>query len=167
MRLALGSRRYDLTSRALVMATVRRATAAGEAVAEGADVVEVDEIDGEAEVPICVAAGDDAAVVAAVVAGAQLVRLSAPTPTAYTTCADAGVAVVVPDGATAAARAAGLDAERIVPEGLVVDVVGAPCPLAAMVVGVIRGARIVRTTNPRQARRVVDVLAAVLEAGTG
>lgn len=166
MRLALGSRSYDVTSRALVMATVAWATAAGEAVAEGADVVEVDEIDGEAEVPICVVAGDDAAVAAAVDAGAQLVRLAAPTPTAYTTCAEAGVAVVVPDGATAAALAAGLDAERIVAESVLVDVVDAPCPLAAMVVGVIGGARIVRTTSPRQARRVADVLAAVLEAGT-
>lgn len=167
MWLALGSRRYDLTSRALVMATMRRATAASEAVAEGADVVEVHEIDGEAEVPICVAARDDAGAAIAVAAGAELVRLAASTPTAYRTCADAGVAVVVPDGATAEARAAGLDAERIVPEGLIVDVVDAPCPLAAMVVGVIRGGRIVRTTNPRQARRVVDLIAAILEAGSG
>lgn len=166
MRIAVGARCYDLTSRALVMASVPRVTAVGDAVREGADLVEATEIDGETDVPICVAAGDDRAVAAAVAAGAQLVRLSAPTSSAYRTCAAAGVAVMVPDRDIADAAAAGVDPDRIVPEGLLVDVVGAPCPLAAMVVGVIRGARIVRTADPRAARRVADVLAAVLEAGS-
>ena len=47
---------------------------------------------------------------------------------------------------------------------LFVDVTGAECPTAAVAVAVIRGARLVRTADPRGARRVCDVLAAVLEA---
>ena len=41
---------------------------------------------------------------------------------------------------------------------------GRECPMAATAVGVIRGARIVRTDDVRGARRVCDVLAAVMEA---
>jgi hypothetical protein len=47
---------------------------------------------------------------------------------------------------------------------LFVDVTGADCPTAATAVAVIRGARLIRTADPRGARRVCDVLAAVLEA---
>ena len=47
---------------------------------------------------------------------------------------------------------------------LFIDVTGADCPTAATAVAVIRGARLVRTADPRGARRVCDVLAAVLEA---
>ena len=47
---------------------------------------------------------------------------------------------------------------------LFVDVTGAECPTAAVAVAVIRGARLVRTADPRGARRVCDVLAAVMEA---
>jgi hypothetical protein len=91
MHLTIGSRTYDVTTRALVIA------AAG-APAEGADLVELD----------------------------------GPLP-----------------------EAAG---------ALFVDVTGAECPTAAAAVAVIRGARLVRTTDPRGARRVCDVLAAVMEA---
>ncbi|MDQ3990477.1 MAG: hypothetical protein M3291_15050, partial [Actinomycetota bacterium] len=47
---------------------------------------------------------------------------------------------------------------------LFVDVTQAECPTAAVAVAVIRGARLVRTADVRGARRVCDVLAAVLEA---
>ena len=91
MLLTIGSRTYDVTTRALVIA------AAGTAV-EGADLVEDDG-------PLPEAAGP-----------------------------------------------------------LFVDVTGAQCPMAATAVAVIRGARLVRTADARGARRVCDVLAAVLEA---
>ncbi len=47
---------------------------------------------------------------------------------------------------------------------LLVDVTDAGCPTAAVAVAVIRGARLIRTADPRGARRVCDVLAAVMEA---
>ena len=47
---------------------------------------------------------------------------------------------------------------------LFVDVTDAECPTAAVAVAVIRGARLVRTADVRGARRVCDVLAAILEA---
>ena len=47
---------------------------------------------------------------------------------------------------------------------LFVDVTGAEWPAAAVAVAVIRGARLIRTSDPRGARRVCDVLAAVMEA---
>ena len=47
---------------------------------------------------------------------------------------------------------------------LLVDVTEAECPTAAVAVAVIRGARLVRTADVRGARRVCDVLAAVMEA---
>lgn len=47
---------------------------------------------------------------------------------------------------------------------LFVDVTDADCPTAAVAVAVIRGARLVRTADVRGARRVCDVLAAVMEA---
>ena len=47
---------------------------------------------------------------------------------------------------------------------LFVDVTDSPCPTAATAVAVIRGARLVRTGDVPGARRVCDVLAAVLEA---
>ena len=47
---------------------------------------------------------------------------------------------------------------------LFVDVTEAECPTAAVAVAIIRGARLVRTADARGARRVCDVLAAVMEA---
>jgi dihydropteroate synthase len=47
---------------------------------------------------------------------------------------------------------------------LLLDVTSEACPAAATAAGVIRGARIVRTGDVRAARRVCDVLAAVMEA---
>ncbi len=78
--------------------------------------------------------------------------------------AEAGVAVLVPAGASAGAKAAGFPPERVVPDTLLLDVTAEDFPVAATAVGVIRGARIVRTADVRGARRVCDVLAAVLEA---
>ncbi len=60
-----------------------------------------------------------------------------------------------------------LDTDGPLPEEagpLFVDVTNADCPTAAVAVAVIHGARLVRTADPRGARRVCDVLAAVLEA---
>ncbi len=124
MRLTLGSRTYDLTTRAVV--------------------VGVSEL---SEVP-----------------GPGLVRLRSPTAATLAQCAAAGAAVIVPPETVDAARAAGLTEDRIVPDALLVDVTGADCPMAATAVSVIRGARIVCTADVRGARRICDVLAAVMEA---
>jgi len=106
---------------------------------EGADLMEV-----AGPHPLFMTAEDDAGVERAVAAGAALVRVPEPTAGVRRRCAAAGVALV---------------------EGsLFLDVTGADCPTAAVAVGVIRGARLVRTTDARGARRVCDVLAAVLEA---
>ena len=126
MRLTVGRRTYDLTTRALVVAA--------------------DEV------------ADTAA------ASVALVRLTRPTPPVLERCARAGATVIVPPRDVGAARAAGFPSDRIVPDTLFVDVTGAHCPVAATAVGVIRGARVVRTTDVRGARRICDVLAAVLEA---
>jgi hypothetical protein len=69
--------------------------------------------------------------------------------------------------AGAPAEGADLFDDDPLPDGagpLFVDVTGAECPTAATAVAVIRGARLIRTADPRGARRVCDVLAAVLEA---
>jgi hypothetical protein len=145
MRLVLGSRQYDLTTRALVLGL------------SGAPE------DG----PMFAVASDEAAVERALADGADLVRLTHPSAGSLKRCAAAGAAVVVPADACSDATAAGLAAERIVPDTLLVEVgAGAGAgALAATVAGVIGGARIVRTADVRAARRVCDVLAAVWEAG--
>ena len=164
MRLALGSGHHDLATRALVMGVARPPD---ELVAQGAEILE---IDGPcwppvaAGVAVCVPASDEAAVERAVTGGADLVRMSQPTTASLRLCAAAGVAVLVPVATAGAAAAAGLPIERIVVESLVVDMTADACPVAATAVGVIRGARIVRTADVQGARRICDVLAAVLEA---
>ncbi len=135
MRLTLGSRTYDLTTRAVVVDDSVYATAE-----------------------------DDASLDRALGAGAILVRMSTPTVAMLERCAAAGVAVVVPAEAVDMAGAAGLPPDKVVPEALWLDASGRECPVAVTAVGVIRGARVVRTTDVRGARRVCDVLAAVLEA---
>jgi hypothetical protein len=158
MRLTLGSRHYDLASRALVLGVDGRPE---DLVREGADLLEVA---GYGR-PVCVAASGDATVAPALEQGAVLVRLSAPTRTALEACAAAGAAVIVPaESAGAAAAAAGLPPDRVVPERLLLDVTGSACAVAATAVGVVTGARIVRTADVRGARRICDVLAAVMEA---
>jgi hypothetical protein len=154
MHLALGSRRYDLSTRALVLGV------AGAGV-EGADLVE----GAGSGLPVCVAVSDDAGVGRALSAGAALLRMAEPTTAGLQRCAAAGAAVVLPAGACDRAAAAGVPPDRIVPDRLLLDVTGAACPTAATAAGVIRGARIVRTADVRGARRICDVLAAVLEAG--
>jgi hypothetical protein len=124
MRLTLGSRTYDITTRALVIG--------------------VSEL---SEVP-----------------GPGLVRLRAPTEELLARCGAAGATVMVPAERVEAARAAGLPADRVVADTLLLDVTTADCPVAATAVGVIRGARIVCTADVRAARRICDVLAAVMEA---
>jgi hypothetical protein len=124
MRLTVGSRTYNLTTRALV--------------------VGVSEL---SDVP-----------------SPGLVHLRAPTADLLARCAAAGAAVIVPPEAVDEARAAGIPPDRIVPDTLLLDVTGSECPTAATAVGVIRGARIVRTADVRAARRICDVLAAVMEA---
>lgn len=159
MRLALGSRTFDLTTRALVMGIAVSPDHAG------SDLVELVDVDEQPAVPVCMVAADDGAVQRALDLGASLVRLTAPSSEAYRLCAAAGVAVMVPEAEVGDAVAAGMDCERVVSDGLLLDVARLPCPLAATVVGVLRGARIVRTSDPRAARRVCDVLAAIAEAG--
>ena len=135
MRLTLGARSYDLTTRAM---EVR-----------------------DADAPV---AEDDAALDRALAAGAGIVRLTNPSADALAQCAEAGVAVIVPAAAIETAAAAGLPADRVVPDTLLVDVTGDSCPAPVTAVAVIRGARIVRASDVRAARRVCDVLAAVMEA---
>ena len=93
-----------------------------------------------------------------------MIRLLRPTRLSLDLCSAAGVAVLVPSAAADDAAAAGLPPERIVVDSLLLDVTGDDCPVAATAVGVIRGARIVRTDDVRAARRICDVLAAILEA---
>ncbi|HEX3623547.1 MAG TPA: hypothetical protein VHT97_14630 [Acidimicrobiales bacterium] len=157
MRLTLGSRSYDLTTRALVLGT--GADAAG----DGADLVELAGPD--ASVPVCAAVTDEASLARAIAAGVALVRL--PRPAAadlYRRCAAAGLAVVVPDADTRTALDAGLPPDRILAGARFLDVTRRPCPLAATVAGVLGGARLVRTDEVGAARRVRDVLAAIQEA---
>jgi hypothetical protein len=159
MRLSLGSRNYDLTTRSVVIG-VGGAPAA--MVADGADAIEVD--DGPAPALVFTTASDEGGVGRALSAGAGLVRLTDPTAGALALCAAAGAAVVVPAEAAGDAEAAGFPPDRILRDTLFLDVTAAGFPMAATAVGVIRGARIVRTTDVLGARRVCDVLAAVMEA---
>jgi hypothetical protein len=161
MLLALGPRRYDLSTRALVLGVDGPPH---ELIAQGADLVELARADQSMPVPVCVAASDEVSVGRALSAGADLVRLHRPTAEALNLCAAAGVAVLVPAGAAGEAAAAGLPPERMVVDSLLLDVTADDCPVAATAVGVIGGARIVRTADVRGARRICDVLAAVLEA---
>jgi hypothetical protein len=89
-------------------------------------------------------AADESELDAALATGACLIRLPAPTPSMLRRCAESGVAVV--------------------DERLFLDVAGEPCPLPAIAAGVVAGARVIRTTDVRAARRVADVIAAILEA---
>lgn len=166
MRLTLGPHAYDLRSRALVMGALGPVD---ELIGHGADLVELAAFDrqGAMPVPACATASDEAGVARALAAGACLVHLPQPTPAGLRMCATAGVAVLVPPSAADDAAVAGVLRERIVPDSLLLDVTGATCPVAATAVGVIQGARIVRTApaDVRGARRVADVLAAVMEAG--
>lgn len=130
MRLTLGPRTYDLTTRSVVVGR-----------GEGADIVELSEVPGPG-----------------------LVHLPSPTPDVLEKCAMAGAAVIVPRECVDAARAAGLSPDRVIPDTLFLDVTGSDCPVAVTAVGVIRGARIVRTADVRGARRICDVLAAVMKA---
>ena len=159
MRLTLGHRSYDLTTRSLVIGV---GGVPEEMVAEGADVIEVD--DGPAPAPVYTTASDEGDLGRALSAGAALVRLTDPTAGGLALCAASGAAVLVPAGAAGDAAAAGLPPDRIVNDSLLVDVTAADYQVAATAAGVIQGARIVRTTDVRGARRVCDVLAAVMEA---
>jgi hypothetical protein len=134
MRLTVGPQSYDLTSRAVVVDAKLASVA------------------------------DDASLDRALSAGTALVHLPRPTGDGLRRCAAAGVAVVVPPGAVPQALEAGLPLDRVVPDTLLLDVTGSDCEMAAIAVGVIRGARIVRTADVRAAQRICDVLAAVLEA---
>lgn len=167
MHLTLGSRSYDLCTRALVMAG---AGVSGDLVDQGADLLDLDldfDLDHPLSVPLplsAAASGDDS-IRRALAAGVTLVRLPQPTPASLAMCAEAAAAVVVRPGAMADAAAAGVPPERIVPDTLLLDVTSEDLPSPATAVGVIRGARIVRTADIVGARRICDVLAAVLEAG--
>ncbi len=161
MHLALGRHRFDLRTRALVMGTLGPPD---ELVAQGADILELVASHGPVPLPVCVRAADDASVDRALSGAADLIHLLRPTGRSLELCAAAGVAVMVPGSAAEAASAAGLPTERTVVDSLLLDVTGDDCPVAATAVGIIRGARVVRTADVRGARRICDVLAAVLEA---
>lgn len=179
MRLSLGHRDYDLTTRALVMGTVERASSVLDAVRDGADIVEVGDVDGTfaPDVPVCLAVPEGCGSERAVASGAALVRFDGVPSSAadYAACAKAGASVVVTAGETGSAERAGIPADRIVVVGgdfggrypVLVDVTGSHSPTAATAVAVVRGARVVRTADVRGARRLCDVLAAVMEARAG
>lgn len=179
MRLFLGHRSYDLGTSALVMGTVGRAGSVDDAVSAGADIVEVGDIAGlaRAAVPVCVVPPDDGVLAASLAAGASMVRMGPGGSTAaYAMCATAGVAVIVDSGAAAVAEAAGVRSDRIVVEGgpgaaggrfpVLVDVTRCSTPVAATAACVVRGARIVRTDDVRGARRICDVLGALMRAAS-
>lgn len=149
MRLTVGPTTYDLTTRALVI---------GVGTLDGADLVELGA--GPAPAPLFATACDDGDVGRVLAAGAGLVRLTRPTARALTLCRAAGAAVVVPAGIDDT----GLPADRVVADSVLVDVTAAEWPAAATAAAVVRGARLVRTTDAKGARRVCDVLAAVMEA---
>lgn len=159
--ITLGSRSYDLRTRALVMAVGGSPL---DLVGQGADILELAYPHPQMPVPVCVAAYDDHLLERALSAGAVLVHLPKPTPSSLAMCAEAGAAVLVAPAASAGAAAAGLPPERIIPDTLLLDVTGEDFPAVATAVGVIRGARLVRTADVPGARRVCDVLAAILEA---
>ena len=159
--ITLGSRSYDLRTRALVVGV---GGSPQHLIDHGADMVELTYPHSQMPVPVYVTASDDHLVRRALSAGAALLHLPKPTPCSLALCAEAGVAVLVPAGASAGATAAGLPLERVAPDTLLVDVTAEDFPIVATAVGVVRGARIVRTADVRGARRVCDVLAAVLEA---
>ena len=159
--ITLGSSSYDLRTRALVMGV---GGSPQDVVDQGADMVELTYPHEQMPVPVCATASDDDRVRRALSAGAALLHLPEQTPSSLAMCAEAGVAVLVPAGASAGATAAGLAAERIIPDTLLLDVTAEDFPVVATAVGVIRGGRIVRTADVRGARRVCDVLAAVFEA---
>src|SRR4051794_26014002 len=135
MHLRLGSRRYDLSTRALVLGVA----GAGE---EGADLVE--RAGAGAGLPMCVAVTDEAGVGRALSAGASLLRMAEPTSAGLARCASAGAAVVVPAGARDRATAAGLPPDRIVPDSLLLDVTRAARPTAAAPARGLPGAPVVR-----------------------
>ncbi len=161
MRLLVGSRSYDLTARSVVVGV---GGMADEMVAHGADLIEVDAGGEPVPAPVYTTVSDESGLGRALSAGAALVRLTDPTAGGLALCAAAGAAVLVPAGAAGDAAAAGLPPDRIAVDTLLVDVTGADSPVAATAAGVIHGARIVRTTDVRGARRVCDVLAAVMDA---
>lgn len=161
MHLTLGSRSFDLTARSVVVGV---GGPPEEMVALGADLIDLEAGAGAGAAPLYTTACDEAGLGRALSAGAALVRLTDPSAGGLALCAAAGAAVLVPAGAAGDAAAAGLPPDRIAVDTLLVDVTRADSPVAATAAGVIHGARIVRTTDVRGARRVCDVLAAVLEA---
>lgn len=163
MRLNLGSRSHDLTSRALVIGV---GPDAGAPAGHGADLVELTDAPASTGVGVPTAAvvGHPAELDFALGSGAVLVRLLRPSAADLARCAAAGVAVVVPAARMADAAAAGLAEAKVASAELFVDLVDSDDPLAAAVAGVIRGARLIRTGDVRAVRRVCDVLAAVMEA---
>lgn len=175
MRLFLGFRSYDLTNRALVMGTAGPAGSIAGVVGDGADIVEVcrvGNLPAVGDAVICLAPPDDPALEAGLAAGVPMVRLvTGASSMAFAGCARAGATVVVGAAQTAAAEAAGVEPDRIVVEEgeaggrypVLVDVTRCDCPPAATAVAVVRGARIVRTAEVRGARRVCDVLSAIME----
>ena len=154
MRVTIGPDSYDLTTRALVIGVG--------GMSEGADLMELDDnTAAPAPVPLYATASDDTALGHALAAGAGLVRLTHASVGSLALCAAAGVSVVVPAGV---GGVIGIAADRLIDDSLLVDVTTADWPAAATAAGVIRGARLVRTAEARGARRVCDVLAAVMEA---
>ena len=180
MRFALGPDAYDLTSRCLVIATLPAtdldAAAGLVAASAGADVIEVTDPDAVTAlaavlpgVPLAISSDRLDAVEAAYQAGAVLG--TCPDPAALALAARTGASVIVDD--PAAALAAGIPPDRIALDTppaaagahpVLVTVPPGPDGIAPTAVAVIGGARLIRTSDPRTARRVCDVLAAIFEA---
>lgn len=132
------------------------------------------------DVPLCVGTVRPSVAAALAEAGAAMVDVGTAGDAALLeACASGGaVALVTVDDAHAVGDA-GVDrapvvlqtgdmneVARLVSSGRpVVLRLTASCPVAAMAVGVIVGARVLRTSHALDARRVCDVLAAVREAG--
>jgi dihydropteroate synthase len=128
------------------------------------------------DVPLCLGTTRPAVASAAAAAGAAMVDVGGPdTVLLGQACLGAGAVAVVSPGADAA----GFDPSRVVVRtgdvaqarrlassgrAVLLDV-PARCRVAAMAAGVVLGARLLRTDDVREARRVCDVLAAVWGAG--
>jgi hypothetical protein len=175
VRVALGSYEFDVTRRALVVGPVvgpDSVDVAEHLVAAGADALELDAVGADVarvrarlDVPIVVRFGDTESLRSALAAGASaaVVPGGSADPEQLELIVAAAASVVIDPGALATVTAlerAGLPPSRIV-SAAITDPGSGPGPVAAAITA---GVRVVRTTDVRTARRVADVLAAVMAA---
>lgn len=170
MHLALGSERFDLRGRTVVIALV---AGVGSAPVSGADVIWLAEAAGADLTGGSALAGADACdadhVEALAGAGAAVVGIRAGDERAVAAAGAWGLAVLV-DPADVVTAAAHLPPERLLARsdgpvaGAVACFDAAPGPAGwgALTVAMSAGVRVVRTAEPRSVRRVTTVVEAIL-----